>query len=71
MIDAITRFVDRITVDEAQRWFDEGQFPAGSMGPKMQAAIQFVRATGREVVITDVDHVRDALGGTGGTVVAS
>jgi carbamate kinase len=65
------RFVDHLTVDEAQRWLDDGQFPAGSMGPKMQAAIQFVRATQRDVLITDVDHVRDALRGEGGTVVSA
>jgi carbamate kinase len=39
------------------------------MGPKIQAAIQFVRATSRKVVITDVEHVREAVEGKDGTVV--
>jgi carbamate kinase len=61
------RAVERLTVDEAERHFKEGQFPAGSMGPKIEAAIQFVRATGSEVLITDVEHFRDALEGRVGT----
>lgn len=61
------RELDETTVDEAQRFFDEGHFPAGSMGPKIQAAIEFVRARGRAVLITDVDHLRDALEGKAGT----
>jgi carbamate kinase len=61
------RAVERLTVDEAERHFKEGQFPAGSMGPKIEAAIQFVRATGSEVLITDVEHFRDALEGRAGT----
>jgi carbamate kinase len=61
------RAVDRLTADEAERHSKEGQFPAGSMGPKIEAAIQFVRATGSEVLITDVEHFRDALEGRAGT----
>lgn len=48
-------------VDEAQRHYDDGQFPPGSMGPKMAAAIEFVRHGGRVAVITDVAHVRATL----------
>jgi carbamate kinase len=61
------RAVDRMSVDEADRHLREGQFPQGSMGPKIEAAIQFVRATGSEVLITDVEHFRDALEGRAGT----
>lgn len=61
------RELDEISVDEAQTFFDEGHFPAGSMGPKVQAAIEFVRARRRAVLITDVDHLRDALEGKAGT----
>jgi carbamate kinase len=59
--------VDRFTVAEVERHLAAGQFPAGSMGPKMESAIQFVRATGKEVLITDVEHLRDALAGKEGT----
>jgi carbamate kinase len=63
------RFIDRITLADADRYLREGQFPAGSMGPKIEAAAQFVRASGKEVLITDIEHLRDALEGKGGTLV--
>jgi carbamate kinase len=59
--------VDRLTVGEAERYLREGQFPPGSMGPKVEAAIQFVRGGGSEVLITDVEHLREALEGREGT----
>jgi carbamate kinase len=61
------RWIDRMTLEEAQRWLQEGQFPAGSMGPKIEAAIDFVRRSGQEVLITDVDHLREGLEGKAGT----
>jgi carbamate kinase len=63
------RTLDRITVSEAQRYLAEGQFPAGSMGPKIEAAIQFVNRSGGQVLITDVEHLRDALAGGEGTLI--
>ncbi|WP_300019379.1 carbamate kinase [Pseudonocardia sp.] len=58
-------------VEEAQRHHDDGQFPPGSMGPKMAAAIDFIRHGGQAAVITDVAHVRASLdpddGGEPGT----
>jgi carbamate kinase len=65
------RTIDRLTLVEAEKHLRDGQFPAGSMGPKIEAAIQFVRATEREVLITDVEHLRDALAGKDGTRVTS
>lgn len=61
------RMLDRLKADEAERYLREGQFPAGSMGPKIEAAVQFVRGGGGEVLITDVEHLRDALEGRDGT----
>lgn len=55
------RAITDIGVDEAQRHHDDGQFPPGSMGPKMAAAIDFVRRGGQVAVITDVAHVRASL----------
>lgn len=65
------RFVDKLTVAEAQKHQADGQFPAGSMGPKIEASLQFVRATGKQVLITDVEHLRDALEGREGTVIGA
>lgn len=61
------RKIDTMTVKEAERWLREGQFPAGSMGPKIEAALDFVRRAGKEVLITDVDHLREALNREAGT----
>jgi carbamate kinase len=59
----------RITLAEARRLLDDGQFPAGSMGPKVRAAMDFVAATGEKVVITDIETLPAALAGDGGTVI--
>ncbi|GAC1403348.1 MAG: hypothetical protein NVSMB68_16710 [Thermoanaerobaculia bacterium] len=61
------RQVERMTIAEAQKHLADGQFPSGSMGPKIEAAIQFVRSSGKTVVISDVDHIREAITGSGGT----
>lgn len=61
------RKIDTMTVKEAERWLREGQFPAGSMGPKIEAALDFVHRVGKEVLITDVDHLREALNREAGT----
>src|SRR5438105_1289004 len=65
------RDVDRMSVAEAEKHLAAGQFPAGSMGPKIEAAVQFVRASGNQVLITDVEHLRDAVEGREGTVIVS
>ena len=61
------RELAEITVGEAERLLAEGQFPAGSMGPKIRAAIDYIRAGGREVLITDANHLKAALIGRSGT----
>ena len=65
------RELDRLTVAEAEKYVRDGQFPAGSMGPKIEAAVQFVRRCSKEVLITDVEHLRDALDGKNGTRIVS
>lgn len=50
-----------LTVAEANRHLADGQFPAGSMGPKMRAAIDFVAAGGRCAVITTAERVAATL----------
>lgn len=61
------RELECATADDLSRYAAEGHFPAGSMGPKVQAAIEFVRGGGREVVITSPGKIREALEGSGGT----
>jgi carbamate kinase len=61
------RALDVVGVDEARRHLADGQFPAGSMGPKIEAALGFVEAGGDEVLITTPDRLAEALQGTTGT----
>ena len=56
-----------ITADEAQRYLDEGHFPPGSMGPKIQAAIHFLEWGGSFALITSLDKVSEAFDGRSGT----
>jgi carbamate kinase len=60
-----------LTVAEAKRYLAEKHFAAGSMGPKIQAAIDFIEGGGREVIITSPEHIGDALDGKSGTRVAA
>ena len=59
----------RLTIEDAARYLKEGHFPAGSMGPKVEAAVQFVRDGGGRALITSVEVIEDALEGRAGTEV--
>jgi carbamate kinase len=65
------RPLGRVSAAELRRYAAEGQFPAGSMGPKVEAACRFVDAGGRHAVITSLDRIADAVAGTAGTVVTA
>ncbi|MCX8161037.1 MAG: carbamate kinase [Candidatus Saccharicenans sp.] len=56
-----------ITVEEARKYLEEGQFPPGSMGPKIRAAIEYIEAGGQEVLITCASHLKAALLNRSGT----
>ncbi|MHA2399171.1 MAG: carbamate kinase [Promethearchaeota archaeon] len=59
--------LDILTVAEAKNYLDEGQFPPGSMGPKIQAVINFIESGGERAIITSIDKIIDALDGRAGT----
>jgi carbamate kinase len=61
------RLLDTMNVVEAKAHMADGQFPAGSMGPKVDAAIRFVEGGGRQAIITSLDKTAEALAGTTGT----
>jgi carbamate kinase len=66
------REVPVLTVEEAKKYLAEGQFPAGSMGPKIRAAVEYIEAGGREVLITKDTHLKAALLNRSGTrIIAS
>jgi carbamate kinase len=61
------REIDRMTVAEAKGFLEEGHFPAGSMKPKIEAAIDFLEAGGQEVIITQPHLLEAAIQGRAGT----
>lgn len=65
------KWIQYLSVDDAKRFLEAGEFPAGSMGPKIEAALEHVERSGNEVLITDIDHVREALEGSAGTVIGN
>ena len=62
------RWVDRMTLDEVKERLDEGtHFAPGSMAPKMRAVVQFLESGGTEALITDPEHLEEAMAGETGT----
>ena len=61
------RPVDTLSVGQAREYLAQGQFPRGSMGPKIQAAIEYIEAGGQEVLITSASHLKAALLNRSGT----
>ena len=59
--------LERLDVAEAERYLAEGHFLAGSMGPKVEAAVRFVRWSAKEAVITSLGRALEAVRGATGT----
>jgi carbamate kinase len=61
------RSINEIRLAELERLYDQGQFPAGSMGPKVEAAMMFLKNGGERVIITSAGELEAALKGEAGT----
>lgn len=61
------QWIDTINVAEARKLLAAGEFPAGSMGPKVEAGITFVERGGEECIITSTEQVAQAVEGKAGT----
>ena len=61
------RFLDSLTVRQAEKYLADGQFPPGSVGPKVEAAVQFIKNGGERAVICSVNEIEKAAGGLAGT----
>ncbi len=62
----------RMTLAEARYYLQAGEFPPGSMGPKIQAAIEFIQADPKNrVIITDIESIPEALEGKEGTTLVA
>jgi carbamate kinase len=65
------KWLRTLPVAQARAMMEKNQFPPGSMGPKVQSAIDFVEATGKEVLITDADSLKKALERKAGTFIVA
>jgi carbamate kinase len=63
------RPLERMTVSEARELLAAGEFPEGSMGPKVEACVEFVAAGGAKAVIGSLAQAGDAVFGTAGTAI--
>ena len=60
-------FLRSLTTRQATRFLAQGHFPPGSMGPKIEAAVQFIRKTGKRAVIASIEDIESAVKGESGT----
>ncbi|WP_457750671.1 carbamate kinase [Thermococcus sp.] len=63
------RWLEKVTIEELRRYYDEGHFKKGSMGPKVLAAMRFVEWGGERAIIAALDRAVEALKGKTGTQV--
>lgn len=61
------RFLRRLGTAEAKEFLARGEFPEGSMGPKVEACIEFLEAGGKRAIICALEDIQEALEGRAGT----
>ena len=61
------KMLRKVPLAEMYKYVKEGQFPAGSMGPKVDAVMQFTQATGNRGVICQLKDIEKAIAGEAGT----
>lgn len=59
--------LDKVVLSDIIRYYGEGHFPEGTMGPKIEAAIRFIRCEGKQVIITTPELLEEAMRGRAGT----
>ena len=61
--------INQMTDIDAKKYQEEGHFQQGSMWPKIRSAIYFLKHYGKKVIITNIDHLQDAIDGKAGTTI--
>ncbi len=61
--------IDTISLKEIKKLYENNEFPPGSMGPKIHAAIRFLEQGGKKVIISHIDHAWDAFQEKTGTII--
>jgi carbamate kinase len=62
--------LSKLTVKTCRKYLEQGQFPSGSMGPKIESAVRFLESGGKRAIITSLEKAEDALAGKAGTTIA-
>lgn len=65
------QFLSKLTLSEAKQYMAEGQFPPGSMGPKIEASIRFLEGGGKQVIITSIEGIKKDASGKNGTIITA
>jgi len=61
--------LNKVKLNEIKRYYKEGHFPPGNMGPKIEAAINFLNNKGKKVIITNINNIEKAINGKAGTII--
>ena len=61
------KYLNKVSATEAKQYLKQGHFPPGSMGPKIQAVINFLESGGEQAIITSIEKIKEALDGKAGT----
>ena len=61
------KYLNKVSTKDAKEYLKQGHFPPGSMGPKIQAVINFLESGGEQAIITSIEKIKDALEGKAGT----
>jgi carbamate kinase len=62
--------LEKLSVQEAEKYLKAGEFGKGSMGPKVEAALQFINSGGQKALITSLEKAKEALLGKSGTLIS-
>lgn len=63
------RKLESMSVSEAEKYLEDGHFAPGSMRPKVESALDFVKSGGKKAVICSIENVQDAIAGKAGTLI--
>lgn len=63
------RWLDHLSIEDAKKLLGAGQFPPGNMGPKIEAAIDFLNQGGQKVIISSIEKAEEAIFGDAGTTI--
>lgn len=61
--------LDVVTLEEIEKYYNEGHFPPGNMGPKVEAVMRYLQNGGKKAIITTFNYIPDALEGRSGTTI--